>query len=150
MRIRKKQKKASLFHCSSTVTAKNKHVFSTGHANLDAVGQSVGHTQLRQTPQDRNEDRERYKIERAIPKVPNAGSTVYSEQLRRCHYCPFQQQPLEFCLTGVLALIFTLGLFSAPADSGPTRFLISAAIVMKACSTFVAFLALVSRNGIPS
>jgi hypothetical protein len=33
---------------------------------------------------------------------------------------------------------------------GPTRFLISAAIVMKACSTFVAFFADVSRNGIPS
>ena len=33
---------------------------------------------------------------------------------------------------------------------GPTRFLISAAIVMKAVSTFVAFLADVSKNGMPN
>jgi hypothetical protein len=41
----------------------------------------------------------------------------------------------------------------APAASGeycgPTRALISEAIVMKACSTFVEFLAEVSKNGIP-
>lgn len=35
------------------------------------------------------------------------------------------------------------------AGAGPIRFFISAAIVIKACSTFVAFLALVSKNGIP-
>ena len=33
---------------------------------------------------------------------------------------------------------------------GPTRFFISAAMVMNACSTFVAFLADVSKNGMPS
>ena len=33
---------------------------------------------------------------------------------------------------------------------GPTRFFISAAIVMNACSTFVAFLADVSKNGMPN
>ena len=33
---------------------------------------------------------------------------------------------------------------------GPTRFFISAAIVMNACSTFVAFLAEVSKNGMPN
>jgi hypothetical protein len=46
-----------------------------------------------------------------------------------------------------------LTLFAPPSvelDGGPTRFLISAAIVIKACSTLVAFLADVSRNGIPS
>lgn len=37
-----------------------------------------------------------------------------------------------------------------PADGGPTRAFISAAIVMNACSTFVEFLALVSKNGILS
>lgn len=39
---------------------------------------------------------------------------------------------------------------SAAVCGGPILLLISAAIVMKACSTFVAFLALVSKNGIPS
>ena len=39
---------------------------------------------------------------------------------------------------------------SEGAEGGPIRFLISAAIVMKACSTFVAFFADVSRKGIPS
>lgn len=41
----------------------------------------------------------------------------------------------------------------APAPAvveGPMRFLISAAIVRKACSTLVADLADVSRNGIPN
>ena len=33
---------------------------------------------------------------------------------------------------------------------GPTLFLISAAMVMKACSTFVAFFAEVSKNGMPN
>lgn len=33
---------------------------------------------------------------------------------------------------------------------GPTLFFISAAMVMKACSTLVAFLADVSKNGMPS
>lgn len=33
---------------------------------------------------------------------------------------------------------------------GPTRFLISAAMVMNACSTLVAFFADVSRKGMPS
>jgi len=38
----------------------------------------------------------------------------------------------------------------APLDGGPTRSLISAAIVIKACSTFIAFFADVSKNGMPS
>lgn len=46
--------------------------------------------------------------------------------------------------------ILTLLAVSVALDGGPTRFLISAAIVIKACSTLVAFLADVSRNGIPS
>ena len=46
--------------------------------------------------------------------------------------------------------IFTLFVVSAADEGGPTLFLISAAIVMNACSTFVAFLADVSKNGIPS
>jgi len=60
-----------------------------------------------------------------------------------------QQQPLELDdLTGVLALILTLDRWSAEDDAdGPMRRLISAAIVRNACSTFVAFFALVSRNG---
>lgn len=39
---------------------------------------------------------------------------------------------------------------SEGADGGPIRFLISAAMVMNACSTFVAFLADVSRKGMPN
>lgn len=58
-----------------------------------------------------------------------------------------QQQPPPDCRTGVLS-IFRLGLSPPVVAPGPIRFLISAAIVMKACSTFVAFLALVSRKGI--
>lgn len=58
-----------------------------------------------------------------------------------------QQQPPPDCRTGVLS-IFRLGLSPPVVAPGPMRFLISAAIVMKACSTFVAFLALVSRKGI--
>ena len=36
------------------------------------------------------------------------------------------------------------------AAGGPTLFLISAAMVMNACSTLVAFLAEVSKKGMPS
>lgn len=57
-----------------------------------------------------------------------------------------QQQPPPDCRTGVLS-IFRLGLSPPAVAPGPMRFLISAAMVMKACSTLVAFLALVSRNG---
>jgi len=60
-----------------------------------------------------------------------------------------QQQPPPDCLTGVLAFILTFGL-SLAAVAGPIRFFISAAIVTNACSTLVALLALVSRNGIRS
>jgi len=63
-----------------------------------------------------------------------------------------QQQANDDCwLTGVLALILMLARGS-PADdaAGPTRDLISAAIVTNACSTLVAFFALVSRNGMRS
>lgn len=38
----------------------------------------------------------------------------------------------------------------APLEGGPTLLLISAAIVINACSTFKAFFADVSKNGIPS
>jgi len=60
-----------------------------------------------------------------------------------------QQQPNEDCwLTGVLEFILMLDRASVAADAaGPTRAFISAAIVTNACSTFVAFFALVSRNG---
>lgn len=45
---------------------------------------------------------------------------------------------------------FTFGFSPPPAVApGPILFLISAAMVMKACSTLVAFLALVSKKGIP-
>lgn len=40
-----------------------------------------------------------------------------------------------------------LGLSPPAVAPGPMRFLISAAIVMKACSTLVAFFALVSKKG---
>lgn len=47
--------------------------------------------------------------------------------------------------------IFTLLAGSlAPLDGGPTLSFISAAIVIKACSTFIAFFAEVSKNGMPS
>lgn len=47
--------------------------------------------------------------------------------------------------------IFTLLAGSlAPLEGGPTLSFISAAIVIKACSTFIAFFADVSKNGIPS
>jgi len=61
-----------------------------------------------------------------------------------------QQQPNEDCwLTGLLAFIVILdGALGAAA--GPTRAFISAAIVTNACSTFVAFFALVSRKGMRS
>jgi hypothetical protein len=61
-----------------------------------------------------------------------------------------QQLPPDF--TGVLVLILTLGCWAAPdgpAVPGPTRCFISAAIVKKACSTFVASLALVSSTCMP-
>lgn len=61
---------------------------------------------------------------------------------------PPQQQPPPPCLTGVLS-IFRLGLSPPAVAPGPIRFLISAAMVMNDCSTLVAFLALVSRKGIP-
>ncbi len=63
------------------------------------------------------------------------------------HAQALQQQPPPDCRTGVLS-IFRLGLSPPVVAPGPMRLLISAAIVMKACSTFVAFLALVSRKGI--
>lgn len=60
-----------------------------------------------------------------------------------------QQQPPGDGLTGLL-WIFTLDFSPAPAVApGPILFLISAAMVMKACSTLVALLALVSRKGMP-
>lgn len=61
-----------------------------------------------------------------------------------------QQQPDLLLSTGRPDSIFTLLAVSVALDGGPTRFLISAAIVMNACSTFVAFLADVSRNGMPN
>lgn len=61
-----------------------------------------------------------------------------------------QQQPPDEGLTVVPGVSFTLGLSPPPAVApGPIRFLISAAMVIKACSTLVAFLALVSKKGIP-
>lgn len=45
--------------------------------------------------------------------------------------------------------ILRLGRSPPVAAPGPIRFFISAAMVMKACSTLVAFLALVSRKGMP-
>lgn len=64
-----------------------------------------------------------------------------------CDREALQQQPPPDCRTGVLS-IFRLGLSPPAVAPGPMRFLISAAMVMKACSTLVAFLALVSRKGI--
>ena len=62
-----------------------------------------------------------------------------------------QQQPPDEGLTLVPGVSWTLGLSPPPAAApGPILFLISAAMVMKACSTLVAFLALVSRKGMPS
>lgn len=62
-----------------------------------------------------------------------------------------QQQPDLFDSIGRLWSNFTFPPCSAEAEEGgPTLFLISAAIVMKACSTLVAFFAEVSRNGIPN
>lgn len=60
-----------------------------------------------------------------------------------------QQQPPDEVLTGLL-WILTLDFSEEPAVApGPILFLISAAMVMKACSTLVALLALVSKKGIP-
>ena len=57
-------------------------------------------------------------------------------------------------LTPVLSLSQQILSPAAPpvwaAAGGPTLFLISAAMVMKACSTLVAFLAEVSKKGMPS
>lgn len=59
-----------------------------------------------------------------------------------------QQHPPDEGLTVVPGVSFTLGFSPPPAVApGPILFLISAAMVMKACSTLVAFLALVSRKG---
>lgn len=61
-----------------------------------------------------------------------------------------QQHPPDEGLTVVPGVSFTLGFSPPPAVApGPILFLISAAMVMKACSTLVAFLALVSKKGIP-
>lgn len=61
-----------------------------------------------------------------------------------------QQHPPDEGLTVVPGVSFTFGLSPPPAVApGPILFLISAAMVMKACSTLVAFLALVSKKGIP-
>ena len=61
-----------------------------------------------------------------------------------------QQQPPDEGLTLVPGVSWTLGLSPPPAAApGPILFLISAAMVMKACSTLVALLALVSRKGMP-
>lgn len=61
-----------------------------------------------------------------------------------------QQHPPDEGLTVVPGVSFTLGFSPPPAVApGPILFLISAAMVMKACSTLVAFLALVSKNGMP-
>lgn len=60
-----------------------------------------------------------------------------------------QQQPPLDAFTGWLwNLTFDFSAPPVPAP-GPIFFLISAAMVMKACSTLVALFALVSRNGIP-
>lgn len=66
------------------------------------------------------------------------------------HQYQFQQHPDLVVSIGRPWSIFTLFVVSAADEGGPTLFLISAAIVMNACSTFVAFLADVSKNGIPS
>lgn len=67
----------------------------------------------------------------------------------RAHVSGSQQQPPDEVLTGLL-WILTLDFSEAPAVApGPILFLISAAMVMKACSTLVELLALVSRKGIP-
>lgn len=61
-----------------------------------------------------------------------------------------QQHPPDEGLTVVPGVSFTFGFSAPPAVApGPILFLISAAMVMKACSTLVAFLALVSKKGIP-
>lgn len=65
------------------------------------------------------------------------------------HTCVQQHPDLVFSI-GRPWSIFTLLAVSVALDGGPTRFLISAAIVMNACSTLVAFFADVSRNGIPN
>lgn len=46
--------------------------------------------------------------------------------------------------------MFTFPAWGPEGAGGPTLFFISAAMVMNACSTFVAFLADVSKNGMPS
>lgn len=60
-----------------------------------------------------------------------------------------QQPPPDVWPTGLLSTLI-LPLLSCDTDDGPMRFLISAAIVMNACSTLVAFFALVSKNGMLS
>lgn len=69
---------------------------------------------------------------------------------RTQNYSSQQHPDLEDSI-GRPCSIFTLLAGSvAPLDGGPTLSLISAAIVIKACSTFIAFFAEVSKNGIPS
>ncbi|TNN48789.1 hypothetical protein EYF80_041028 [Liparis tanakae] len=59
-----------------------------------------------------------------------------------------QQHPPDEGLTLVPGVSFTLAFSPPPAVApGPILFLISAAMVIKACSTLVAFLALVSKKG---
>lgn len=84
----------------------------------------------------------------ACPRNPPQPSLL-SSPLPTKPSCPVQQQPPPPCFTGVLS-IFKLGRSPPAVAPGPIRFLISAAIVMKDCSTLVAFLALVSRKGMLS
>ena len=58
----------------------------------------------------------------------------------------FQQHPPPFCFTGVLVIFTLLFCPVTVAAGGPILFFISAAIVINACSTLVAFLALVSKK----
>lgn len=78
-----------------------------------------------------------------------AGEAVWRGEVSASGFIS-QQHPPDEGLTLVPGVSFTLG-FSPPAAvaPGPILFLISAAMVMKACSTLVAFLALVSKKGIP-
>lgn len=59
----------------------------------------------------------------------------------------FQQHPDLVGSTGFPWSILTFLPESAADEGGPTLFFISVAIVMNACSTFIALLADVSKNG---
>lgn len=61
-----------------------------------------------------------------------------------------QQHPDLGLSIGLPWSIFTPFPVSAADDGGPTLFLISVAIVINACSTFIADFADVSKKGIPS